>query len=109
MRCCASMPAKSWTRLTGDRFLPAGPIPGSRFARGSPIPASEASLAKATFGAGALHMSLGDLDTARALFEKSLALSRELGDKRGMAASLNTLGIVAHQQGSYDTSRTLYE
>jgi predicted ATPase/DNA-binding SARP family transcriptional activator/Tfp pilus assembly protein PilF len=64
--------------------------------------------AKAAFGGGALHMSLGDFDTARALFEQSLALSRELGDRPGMAAALNTLGIVAHQQGNYATARELY-
>jgi predicted ATPase/DNA-binding SARP family transcriptional activator len=68
-----------------------------------------AAKARATFGAGALHMKLGDLAAARARFEQSLALSRELGDQPGMAAALNTLGIVAHQQGNYPTARALYE
>src|SRR5439155_34147 len=46
---------------------------------------------------------------SRALFEESLALSRSLGDKQGMASMLNNLGIMAHQQGDTSAGRELYE
>jgi tetratricopeptide (TPR) repeat protein len=51
----------------------------------------------------------GDYSTARSLQEESLALNREIGDKRGIALSLNGLGIVAQMQGDYPTARSLYE
>jgi tetratricopeptide (TPR) repeat protein len=43
------------------------------------------------------------------LHEESLALRRELGDKRGIAASLNNLGLVMQERGDYDESRALHE
>ena len=41
----------------------------------------------------------GNYAAARSLQEESLAISRELGDKRGIAGSLNSLGNVAKNQG----------
>jgi hypothetical protein len=51
----------------------------------------------------------GDHAKARALQEESLALNREVGDKRGVAAALNGLGAVARFQGDHATARVLYE
>jgi tetratricopeptide (TPR) repeat protein len=50
-----------------------------------------------------------DYQTAGSLYEQSLALERELGDKRGVALSLNAAGSMAHILGDYQTARSLYE
>jgi predicted ATPase/class 3 adenylate cyclase len=65
--------------------------------------------AKALHGAGILAYDQGDYAAARALHEESLVIKRELGDKRGMAASLNYLGHVARLQGDYAAARALYQ
>jgi predicted ATPase/class 3 adenylate cyclase len=65
--------------------------------------------AKALHGAGILAYDQGDYAAARALHEESLLIKRELGDKRGMAASLNYLGHVARLQGDYAAARALYQ
>src|SRR5207248_10379186 len=51
--------------------------------------------AKAFHGAGNLTHGQGDYATARSLFEESLSITRELGDKRGIASLLSDLGNVA--------------
>ncbi|HLV80300.1 MAG TPA: tetratricopeptide repeat protein, partial [Chthonomonadaceae bacterium] len=65
--------------------------------------------AKALHGAASLAMRLGDYAAARTLFEQSLAIEQELGDKKSLAASLNGLGNVAVNQGDYAAARLLYE
>ncbi|MGH8104027.1 MAG: tetratricopeptide repeat protein [bacterium] len=64
--------------------------------------------AKALTVAGHLAHIQGDLKIARGLYEQSLAIRRDLGDSRGLAASLHSLGIVAYAQSDYDTARTFY-
>jgi predicted ATPase/class 3 adenylate cyclase len=66
-------------------------------------------LATALNGAGVLADCQGDQATATALHERSLALSRELGDLAGIAWSLNNLGVVAINQGDLPRARTLLE
>jgi predicted ATPase/class 3 adenylate cyclase/Tfp pilus assembly protein PilF len=65
--------------------------------------------AKALQRAGWLAQRQGVHERAKGLSEASLALSRELGDKRGIAASLNTLGFVAWRRGDYPAVRALLE
>jgi len=65
--------------------------------------------AKALNGAGNLAYRQGDYATARALYEESLAIRRELGDKNGIADSLSNLGEMAKEQGDYAAARALYE
>ena len=60
-------------------------------------------------GAGSLAYHQGDYPGARALGEESLAIRRQLGDRKGIAASLNNLGLVACDQGDYPAARALYE
>jgi predicted ATPase/class 3 adenylate cyclase/Tfp pilus assembly protein PilF len=72
-------------------------------------PMLRAYRAKALHGAGTLAWAQGEYVAARSLYEESLALRRELGDKLGIAASLNNLALVAQQQGDYDTARSLLE
>jgi tetratricopeptide (TPR) repeat protein len=50
-----------------------------------------------------------DLVSARTLYEESLSLFRELGDRRGAEWSLRCLGDVAEHQGDSTTARALYE
>jgi predicted ATPase/DNA-binding winged helix-turn-helix (wHTH) protein len=59
--------------------------------------------------AGVLAFYQGDYRAARALYEESLAIRRELGDRSGISGSLNNLGNVAVEQGDYPTARALYE
>jgi predicted ATPase/DNA-binding CsgD family transcriptional regulator len=65
--------------------------------------------AKALHFLGNLALDLGDYPRARAPYEASLAIHRELEDRSGVAASLNGLGIVALEEGSYASARRLHE
>ena len=60
-------------------------------------------------GAANLASSQGDYTTSRSLHEQSLALRREIGDQRGIAASLNNLGLIAHRLGDYPASLSFHE
>ena len=64
---------------------------------------------KALYAAGFLADVQGDYAAARAIFERNLAIHRQLGDKRAIAASTNNLGVVALRQGDYAAARALYE
>jgi predicted ATPase/class 3 adenylate cyclase len=55
--------------------------------------------AKALNGAGDLVWSQGNYDRAKELYEESLALSRQLGDKRGIAARARKSRICGPQLG----------
>jgi predicted ATPase/class 3 adenylate cyclase len=60
-------------------------------------------------GAGDLVWSQGNYVRAKELYEESLALSRQLGDKRDIAVALENLGSVARNWGDYATARSLFE
>ncbi|HEY8204597.1 MAG TPA: protein kinase [Pyrinomonadaceae bacterium] len=64
---------------------------------------------KALYAAGILADSQCDYLAARGLFDQKLALHRQLGDKWGVANSINNLGIIALRQHDYVGARTLYE
>jgi non-specific serine/threonine protein kinase len=65
--------------------------------------------AKALHGVGTLALLQGDYAAARRLLEESQALSRNLGDPPGIAASLSNLGTVASRQGDHEAARGLLE
>jgi predicted ATPase/DNA-binding SARP family transcriptional activator len=65
--------------------------------------------AKASLGAGILATYHSDYGAAEALYEESLTISRELGDRRGIAAALYKLGSVAYYRGDYEAARVLCE
>ena len=65
--------------------------------------------AKALNAAGLLAFAHSDYPEARSRFEESLAIRRQLDDRRGTAATLNNLGNVALEQGDFATARVLYE
>ena len=58
---------------------------------------------------GILAQRRGDYDTARKLYEQSLHIEEELGNRAGMANTYGQLGILAHDQSDYDTAHTRYQ
>jgi len=60
-------------------------------------------------GEGSLAYYQGDEATARQLFERGLALSREAEDRWGMAFALDGLGALAASRGNYDRATTYSE
>lgn len=75
----------------------------------NPGGASPALRAKALNGAAYLATDQGDFTTARAMFEQSLELARQLGDKSGAAHAVYGLGRVALRQEDLPGASALYE
>jgi non-specific serine/threonine protein kinase len=65
--------------------------------------------AKALFVAGTMAAGQADFRSAQPLLEESLAVFRELGDKRGAAYALGSLGIVAGAQERLEQALALHE
>ncbi len=59
--------------------------------------------------AGVLSYHQGDYPAAKAFYEESLAIRRELGDRSGIAGSLGNLGSVTASQGDHPAARALLE
>jgi len=57
---------------------------------------------------GIVAREQNDNATAKALYEESLSLRRELGDQWGIGAALNNLGLVVLHDGDYPAARELY-
>ena len=77
-------------------------------AKGAPdVPTLE--YARAVNAAGSLAWHQTDFPAARTLLEESLALSRALDDRSGLARTLNNLGSLAIEQGDYPSAQALYE
>ena len=68
-----------------------------------------AARAKALRGTAKLALQQGDLASAWQFDEQCLAIYRALGDRRGVAATLNEMGVVAAQQGDDGAARKLLE
>jgi predicted ATPase/class 3 adenylate cyclase/Tfp pilus assembly protein PilF len=68
-----------------------------------------AARGEALIGAGILALRQGEYSEARALFYGSLKIQRALGDKAGIAQTLNNLGLAARKQGDYAEARALHE
>jgi len=65
--------------------------------------------ARALFAAGALAGEQGDYATADALIGESQNIVRQLGDKTGVAVSVNALAIFAFERGDVAIARALFE
>src|SRR5215208_2238959 len=63
-------------------------------------------LARAFDGAGVLAFAQGDYDRASALINNELALSRELGDRWGIAGALNLLGALDRAREDFAAAGT---
>lgn len=61
------------------------------------------------FDAGQLCSFMGRYEEARGHLEESLAIAREIGDKRSIALTLQPLGIAYHGQGDLVTARRHFE
>jgi tetratricopeptide (TPR) repeat protein len=68
-----------------------------------------APLARVAHGLGVLLDQQSESDAALRLFERSLAIWRELGDREEQARELNSPGIVQRHLGNLDTGRSLLE
>jgi len=58
---------------------------------------------------GSLHRDLGDYAEARRLYQESLDIAQQLGDRATIAQALNNLGLMAQDQGDYAEARRLYQ
>ena len=65
--------------------------------------------ANALNAAGLLAYRQSDYAAARARHEESLAISRQLGDRKGIGVSLGNLGMVAADEGDFVSARALHE
>ncbi|HEY6296038.1 MAG TPA: protein kinase [Streptosporangiaceae bacterium] len=68
-----------------------------------------APLALIAHGLGVLLSEQGRDDEARQFLERSLAIWRELGDKKHQARELNSLGITYNHLGDWDAARSALE
>jgi predicted ATPase/DNA-binding winged helix-turn-helix (wHTH) protein len=64
---------------------------------------------RALFAAGVLAAGQGDYASAQALLSESRDISLGLGDKTGVAVSLNALAVIARDRGDVSTAYTLFE
>jgi len=58
---------------------------------------------------GNIHHQLGEYEEAKRLYEESLKINQELGDKSGMAATLHQMGNMAYGTGDIGEASRLYE
>ncbi len=65
--------------------------------------------ARALSAAGWCTERAGEYERAAALFEESIAIWRDLGDKRGTAIALALFGRLEQSRGNYDRAWTLLE
>jgi len=65
--------------------------------------------AKASLAAARLAFIQSNYDQGEILAQQSLALFRELGDRRGIALALDRLGMAAWRRGDFATARALME
>jgi non-specific serine/threonine protein kinase len=73
------------------------------------LPELAAPRAKALSSAGRLAYLQGDWERARACHDKSLALSRELGNRPGIALALTNIAFLAHHGDDQARAAALYE
>jgi len=89
-----------------ERVLATNPFLHSLAARD---PACKQAWAKALNWGAVLAWQQNDYAQTRALAEESLVLFRELGDKRGIATALFSLGVVAFRYAEYTHAVALLE
>ena len=86
------------------RFLEA--TGGAAGGDGGPATTERAKVFRA---AGALASNQGDSNAAQQLLSEGLRIFEELGDRRGAAGALNSMGNVAWRHGEFAEARALYE
>jgi len=68
-----------------------------------------AAFQKLLNAAGLMAYHQSDYPAARAFFEKSLAITRQLGNRQNLAKVLGNMGLVATKQGHLARARALHE
>ena len=58
---------------------------------------------------GSLHRDLGDYAEARRLYQESLDIAQQRGNRAGVAISFHQLGLLTHDQGDYAEAGRLYQ
>jgi predicted ATPase len=66
-------------------------------------------LSQALHGLGVLLLQQGELEAGQTVLERSLALSREMGDSRRVAQELSSLGVARRDRGDLNAARQLLE
>jgi predicted ATPase len=74
-----------------------------------PAPQRIAARAGALHAAGVMAEMLGDYERATDLASKALSIERELGNREGIARSLNSLGNAAYFRGDLAEAKRLHE
>jgi predicted ATPase len=64
---------------------------------------------RALFAAGILTREQGDYASADALISESRDIARQLGDKNGVAVSLNALAVLARDRGNLEKAHASFE
>ena len=65
--------------------------------------------ARALFAAGVLALEQRDYPAADSLVRESAQINRSLGDKQGVAVSLNALAVIARDRGDLALAHSLFE
>ena len=74
----------------------------------APVPATMVR-ERVVFSAGVLACEQADYAAADPLFREALDIARQLGDKRGIAVSLNALGVNDRNRGQPAVAHSLFE
>jgi tetratricopeptide (TPR) repeat protein len=69
---------------------------------------TDRSLATVLLSLGNIRYQLGEYNEAHRLYQESLRISQEMGDKSGVSRSLHLLGWLAQITGDLDEARRLY-
>lgn len=67
------------------------------------------ALAAVLHSQGILRHQLGEYTEAKRLYQESLKISQDLGDKKAISRSLHQLGTLAQATGDLDEARKLYQ
>ena len=95
----------------GERQPILAPLYGTSEESGIVLPGvcSTETERQVTVGRGHIHIEYGAYERARTAYTMARERSEELGDRAGIANSLNNLGLVAQQQGDYEAAREYHE
>jgi predicted ATPase/DNA-binding SARP family transcriptional activator len=98
-------------REQSARLLALERLPRSPQAPEAPHPSPEGRVVRARLlgGAGMLSGEQGDYEAAREYCQESLALYRQAGNEKGIAAALLHLGAVVREQGDLEAARSYFE
>jgi non-specific serine/threonine protein kinase len=100
--------SKLWRYWATRSLLTEGHTWLNRFLN-APFDADDAVRGTAFGSLGNLSIDLGDYPGATSAYLQALAIWERLGDTRGIANTLNGLGLVDWYQGEYESARTRHE